>query len=387
MLKIAITDYLYLVFLRSLRLQNFRNYSEAQFSFHKNTIGLFGKNGSGKTNILDAIHYLSFSKSVLNNQDSQNICHGQDYFLVEGEFERQSQRHSVRCLFDGKKKKLLEDGKEYNKFSEHIGRYPVIMIAPQDINLIWEGGDGRRRFFDRWLSQVDKPYLEKLVLYTQLLRQRNGLLREAQATGRIDQELFSTYNQQMRPAAKLIHETRQKFVKEINPELQKKYAELVQTGEVVSLVHSFDMLPEAASFSPFGDQGVEKEIAAGRTLGGVHLDEYQFLLNDYEVRKFGSQGQQKSFLIALKWVELDHAKEKKGFSPIMLLDDIFDKMDEDRVGHLMEVIAQNPETQFFITDANPARANDILKSANLDFQEFSIEKGKAIVKRKSEIKN
>ena len=340
-------------------------------------IGLFGKNGSGKTNILDAIHYLAFSKSVLNNQDAQNISHGQDYFLLEGGIEKQGHQHTVRCVFDGKKKKLFEDGNEYGKFSEHIGKYPVIMIMPQDINLVWEGGEGRRRFFDLWLSQVDKPYLERLVLYNQLLRQRNGLLKEAQSSGRIDSELFATYNQQMRPLAGAIYESRKNFIQEVNPELQKEYSQLIHQGENVRVVYSSDINPEGQGSvgSPFGGQDVNREIAAGRTLGGVHLDEYQFLLNDFEVRKYGSQGQQKSFLIALKWVEMAYAVRKKGFPPIMLLDDIFDKMDDERVVRLMEMIAQNPHTQFFITDANPNRAKEILKRANLGFQGFEVGKG------------
>jgi DNA replication and repair protein RecF len=362
--------------INSLRLHNFRNYNEASFAFNKNVIGLFGNNGSGKTNVLDAIHYLSFSKSVLNNQDAQNISHGQEYFLLEGGFEKLGHEHTVQCVFDGKKKKLLEDGNEYGKFSEHIGKYPVIMIMPQDINLIWEGGESRRRFFDLWLSQVDRSYLEKLVLYNQLLRQRNGLLKEAQASGRIDTALFSTYNQQMQPLAEAIYETRKKFIDEINPELQREYSQLIHHGENVGVVYGSDMnrTPNDSVGSPFGGQEMGKEIAAGRTLGGIHLDEYQFLLNDFEVRKYGSQGQQKSFLIALKWVELTHSRSKKGYPPIILLDDIFDKMDVERVARLMEMIASRLDTQFFITDANPSRAIEILKKANLGFQGFEIEK-------------
>jgi DNA replication and repair protein RecF len=358
------------VFLQNLRLQNFRNYHEAQFSFDKKVIGLFGKNGSGKTNILDAIHYLSFSKSAINSQDAQNICHGKDYFLIEGEFHRQDHTHTIRCFFDGKKKKLFEDGNEYGKFSEHIGQYPVTMIMPQDINLIWEGGEGRRKFFDQWLSQVDRPYLEKLVLYNQLLRQRNGLLRAAQASGHVDHDLLATYHHQMAPAAEAIYETRKKFIREINPSLQKEYGLLVRSGESVKV--DYHSILDQKNIHAVLTQELEREIAMGRTLGGIHLDEYPFLMNDFEVRKYGSQGQQKSFLIGLKWVELSYTKMKKGFSPIMLLDDIFDKMDDDRVARLMEMISTDSNTQFFITDANPSRAREILKKANLDFQEFSI---------------
>jgi DNA replication and repair protein RecF len=363
------------VFIHNLRLQNFRNYAEAQFSFNKKAIGLFGKNGSGKTNILDAIHYLSFSKSVLNNQDSQNVKHGESYFLIEGEFGKQGHRHSVRCVFDGKKK-LLEDGQEYNRFSEHIGKYPIIMIIPQDINLIWEGGEGRRRFFDLWLSQADKQYLEKLVEYNHLLKQRNGLLKEAQSSGRVDRDLIDSYNDQLAPASKYIYQTRKKFIEEINPELQKEYAGLVRSGEVVTVKYFSDL--DLKSTQDIFLENLEKEMAAGRTIAGVHLDEYQFLLNDFEVRKYGSQGQQKSFLIGLKLVELAYFSKKRGFSPLLLLDDIFDKMDDDRISRLMELLNQGKIEQLFITDANPDRARQIFKNANLDFQEFNIDKGEVV---------
>jgi DNA replication and repair protein RecF len=364
------------VFIQKLRLQNFRNYREVQFNFNKKVVGLFGKNGSGKTNILDAIHYLSFSKSVLNNQDSQNVYHGENYFLVEGEFEKEGHQHAVRCVFDGKKKKMLEDGQEYGRFSEHIGKYPVIMIIPQDINLIWEGGEGRRRYFDLWLSQTDRLYLEKLVEFNHLLKQRNGLLRAAQSSGSQDRDLMELYNEQLIPLSEFIYEARKKFIQEINPALQKEYAHLVQSGEQVEVQYFSDL--DSQSIHSLLKENQEKDWLAGRTSQGVHLDEYQFLLNGFEVRKYGSQGQQKSFLIGLKMVELAYAAKKKGFSPLLLLDDIFDKMDDDRIARLMNMLDQNKIEQLFITDANPSRAREIFKNANLDFQEFNIEKGELI---------
>jgi DNA replication and repair protein RecF len=363
------------VYIRSLRLQNFRNYREAQFNFDKKVIGLFGKNGSGKTNILDAIHYLSFSKSVLNNQDGQNISHGENYFLLECDFEKVGHQHSIRCVFDGKKKKLLEDGQEYSRFSEHIGKYPVIMIMPQDINLIWEAGEGRRRFFDLWFSQADRHYLNKLVEFHHLLKQRNGLLKAAQ-NGLFDRDLMDSYHHQLAPVSEFIFMARKKFIKEINPLLQNEYSQLIRSGEVVSVVYSSDL--DSKPIHTILTENLEKEIVVGRTLEGIQRDEYQFLLNDFEVRKYASQGQQKSFLIGLKMVELAYGREKSGFSPILLLDDIFDKMDDDRIARLMEILSSDTVGQFFITDANPGRARDIFKTANLDFQEFLIEKGEII---------
>lgn len=359
--------------LQKLRIQNFKNYREAELIFTKNVIGLFGKNGSGKTNILDAIHYLSFTKSVLNNQDQQNVLHGENFFTLEGSFEKDNRTHVVRGTFDGKKKRFSEDGSEYNRFSEHIGKYPVVIITPQDINLIWEGGEGRRRFFDQWLSQSDRNYLENLVLYTQLLKQRNSLLRQAQQAGRVDETLMESYHQQMIPASKYIHEARRSFVAEINPALAGEYAGLVKGHEPVRVVHQSDL--DNASAETVLTQNIAQELAAGRTLSGIHLDEYQFLLHDFEVRKYGSQGQQKSFLIGLKWTEIKYSASKRGFFPIVLLDDIFDKMDDERLKRLMEMIGAASTAQFFITDANPARAREIFKSANLDFQAFQVEAG------------
>ena len=359
-----------------LQLQNFKNYREAELIFSKNVIGLFGKNGSGKTNILDAIHYLSFTKSVLNNQDAQNVLHGENFFTLEGVFEHEGKQHVIRCTYDGKKKRLSEDGSEYGRFSEHVGKYPVVIISPQDINLIWEGGEGRRRFFDQWLSQSNRHYLENLVLYNQLLKQRTSLLKQTQQGGGLDEVLLDSYHQQMIPAATQLHQTRKKFIDEINPALADEYAALVKAKEQVRVVHTSDL--DNASAEAVLMKNLSQEIAAGRTLGGVHLDEYQFLLHDFEVRKFGSQGQQKSFLIGLKWVEIRYSSQKKGFSPIVLLDDIFDKMDDERIARLMTMIGSAPDAQFFITDANPSRAKEIFKSANLDFQSFNIESGMVI---------
>jgi DNA replication and repair protein RecF len=318
----------------------------------------------------------------LNNQDSQNVCHGENYFLLEADFTKDQHPHTVRCVFDGKKKKMLEDGQEYGRFSEHIGKYPVIMIMPQDINLIWEGGEGRRRFFDLWLSQTDRSYLEKLVEFNHLLKQRSGLLRSAEG-GSFDRDLMDSYNEQLIPLSEFIYQARRKFIHEINPELQKEYGQLVESGEQVEVQYFSDL--DTQTIRSLLTENLERETMAGRTLQGVQLDEYQFLLHQpagrhggFEVRKYGSQGQQKSFLIALKMVELGYASAKKGFSPLLLLDDIFDKMDDDRIARLMTMLSQHKMEQLFITDANPGRAREIFKNANLDFQEFQVERGEVI---------
>ena len=360
------------MYIKNLQLQNFKNYRNAEFTFDKQAIALFGKNGSGKTNVLDAIYYLSFTKSTLNNPDAQNVCHGENYFVIKGEFERESKMHMVRCQFDGKKK-LIEDDIECTRFSNHIGRYPVVMIAPQDITLIWEAGEGRRRFFDQWISQINRQYIGNLVGYSYQLKQRNGLLKEAQFNGRIDLDLIASYNEKLIEHSEYIYNERKNFVLYLNPEFQKIYSWLCNSEETAEIVYRSQL--DKDSIRKMFEVNLDREIAAGRTLSGIHLDEFQFLLNNYEVRKTGSQGQQKSFLISLKVMELTQLKENIHFSPVVLLDDIFDKMDNDRISRFMELLLSRNVDQFLLTDANPERAMKIFNITNLDFRAFNIEKG------------
>lgn len=359
-----------LVQITNVKLQHFKNYREVEFAFSGNITALVGKNGSGKTNVLDAIHYLSFSKSATNNTDLQNVLTGENFFWIEGVFENSNRNNTIRCSFDGKKKKLSEDGNEYNRFSEHVGKYPVVLIAPQDINLVWEGGEGRRKFFDQWLSQTNRQYLDYLVQYQQNLKQRNSLLRQAQQGAPIDADLLDTYNQPLALAAQYLHQARKTFIEEINPAFAKEYAALVQAAELVSIRYHSDL--DTTNPEVLLTENLDQEIAAGRTLAGIHLDDYHFMLHDFEVRKFGSQGQQKSFLVALKWTEISHTKLKRGIFPIVMLDDIFDKMDDNRINSLLHMMAALPGSQFFITDANPHRTRDIFKKANLTYQEVII---------------
>ncbi|MCI0446853.1 DNA replication and repair protein RecF, partial [bacterium] len=307
--------------------------------------------------MLDAIHYLSFTKSAVNNSDAQNVCHGENYFVINGEFERDSKTHMVRCQFDGKKKKIVDDNTECTRFSDHIGRYPVVMIAPQDITLIWEAGEGRRRLFDQWISQFNKQYIENLVGYNYQLKQRNGLLKEAQSFGRVDLDLIGSYNEKLAAHAEFIYSERKKFISALNPEFQKIYSWLCHSEENAEIVYRSQL--EEGSIRKMLEDNLDRELAGGRTLSGIHLDEYQFLLNNYEVRKTGSQGQQKSFLISLKVMELTQLTEKLKFPPVVLLDDIFDKMDNDRIARFMELLFSRNVDQFLLTDANPERASKI----------------------------
>jgi DNA replication and repair protein RecF len=389
------------VFLQKIRLYNFRNIAETQLEFSTKIVCLLGKNGSGKTSLLDAIHYLSFTKSAVNPSDGQNVRDGQPQFLIKGQFEltkssnkelsSQIQSPSpslprtlagemegmkqITCTYtQGQKKIITEDGQDYTKFSEHVGKYPVVLIAPQDIELIWDGSEMRRKFFDSVISQLDKPYLENLIVYTNQLKQRNSLLRAFAESGKTDNDLLASYDQKLVPAANYIFSKRREFLIEFFPFFQQHYNYLVgQSSEDVSIRYQSDLL--GANFSSLLSQNLQRDIVLQRTSTGIHRDDFDFQINGFELKRHGSQGQQKSFLIALKLAEFQAIAEKKKFKPILLLDDIFDKLDDERIQQLMHLVAQGTFGQLFITDARADRTQQIIQSANLNATIFRVENG------------
>ena len=389
------------VFLQKLRLYNFRNIAETQLEFSTKIVCLLGKNGSGKTSLLDAIHYLSFTKSAVNPSDAQNVRVGQLQFLIKGQFEMtkssnkelSSQIQSpsrglpralagesegvrqITCTYtQGQKKIITEDGQDYTKFSEHVGKYPVVLIAPQDIELIWNGSEMRRKFFDSVISQWDKAYLENLILYTNQLKQRNSLLRAFAESGKIDHDLLASYDQKLVPAANYLFTKRKEFLIEFFPFFQQQYNYLVgQSNEQVSIHYQSDL--SGANFSAMLSQNLQRDIVLQRTSTGIHRDDFDFQINGFELKRHGSQGQQKSFLIALKLAEFQAIAEKKKFKPIMLLDDIFDKLDDERIQQLMHLVAQGTFGQLFITDARSDRTQEIIKGARLESGIFKVENG------------
>ncbi len=361
--------------LRKLNLFHFKNIEEAHLEFQGDVICLLGKNGSGKTNLLDAIYYLSFTKSAVNPSDSQNIKQGQSQFIIKGEFENAGKIHEVMCAYQsGQKKIIREDGQDCTKFSEHVGRYPVVLISPQDIELIWDGSEMRRKFFDSLISQLDKPYLENLIVYTNHLKQRNSLLRAFAESGKTDPDLVASYDQKIIPAGSYIFSKRKQFVVDFLPFFKKHYQFLVSDSkEEVHIQYRSDL--EKADFADLLSKNLQRDILLQRTSSGVHRDDFEFLINQNELKRLGSQGQQKSFLIALKLAEFQCIAEAKKFKPILLLDDIFDKLDDQRIHQLMLLVSQGTFGQLFITDARQGRSQEILKEAKVSAQVFAVENG------------
>ncbi len=363
------------MFLQELKLFNFKNYPEAILRFENPVNCFLGRNGSGKTNLLDAMHYLSFTKSAINPSDSQNVRLGESQFIIKGAFKVQEKLKEVVCSYQqGQKKMVREDGQDYLKFSDHVGKYPLVLIAPQDIELIWDGSEVRRKFFDSLLSQIDHGYLEDLIIYATYLKQRNSALKLFAERGAIDYDLLAGYHQKIIPAAKRIFSKRSEFLSEFLPVFQQHYKNLADSkDEVMSIQYRSDL--ENNEFEELLQKNLNRDVLLQRTTAGIHRDDFLFLLNNNEVKRYGSQGQQKSFLIGLKLAEFQCIAEKKKFKPLLLLDDIFDKLDDNRIRKIMKSVEDGMFGQLFITDARPSRCRELLKEANLKAGLINIENG------------
>ena len=362
--------------LEKLSLYNFKNYAEAQLEFHRNIHCFLGKNGSGKSNLLDAIYYLSFTKSAINPSDQQNIRSGENQFRIKGELMKKAALHEVVCTFQlGQKKVVQEDGQESAKLSDHIGKYPVVLVAPNDIELIWDGSEMRRKFFDSLLSQIDRPYLENLIVYSHHLKQRNSLLRIFSERGNVDGDMLEAYDEKLVPAGEYIYQKRKEFMVEFLPLFERDYLFLVGDSREKVQIDYRSQLDES-DFRVALRKNLQRDILLQRTGTGIHRDDFLFTINEGELKRYGSQGQQKSFLIGLKLAEFRVVSEKKGIKPLLLLDDIFDKLDDERIHKLMDLVSDGTFGQLFITDARHSRSGEILKKTGVKATIFEIEDGK-----------
>ncbi|UCS94437.1 DNA replication/repair protein RecF [Echinicola marina] len=360
--------------LKSLQLIQFKNYQKAKVTFSEEINCFLGINGSGKTNLLDAIHYLCLTKSAFNAVDAQNIQHEQGFFSMKGAFEKAGKPIEIQCILEAKKKKqILNNGKAYDKMSEHIGLLPVVLIAPDDTALIKEGSEERRKFFDSMLSQLDRNYLVKLVRYQHFLRQRNALIKQLSEQSSWDKNILEPYDLELINLSQRIYEERKAFIRRFKPLLLHHYAEISGQREAVEIRYESQCAKD--DFEGHYYNSLQKDLILRRTNVGVHKDDFVFEIDSYPLKKFGSQGQQKSFLIALKLAQFQVFKEETETKPILLLDDIFDKLDDYRIAKMMELVANHEFGQLFITDARPERTKNILKNIDANVAYFDIEKG------------
>jgi len=355
------------MYLKKLLLTNFKNYGQADIGFSPRINCIVGNNGVGKTNILDAIHYLSLTKSFFNSIDSVSIRHDEEFFIIQGIFEKKDEEDNIFCSFQRQKQKVLRrNSKEYSRLSDHVGRYPVVMISPADISLIVEGSEERRKFMNKIISQFNSEYLSAVQNYNKALQQRNKLLRDFALSGRFDADMLSIWDDQLIRYGSLVHAVRTQLVNEIVPVFYKYYSMVSNSRESVSLRYRSHL--NEGDFKELLAASVQKDRALEYTTVGIHKDDLIFEMDGYPVKTLGSQGQQKSFLVALKLAKFDYIKRKAGFPPILLLDDIFDKFDARRVAQIIRLVGNHRFGQIFITDTHQERLHDILKSIETDYR-------------------
>jgi DNA replication and repair protein RecF len=362
------------MYLSELSLSHFKNYEQTKVRFSPNVNVFCGKNGAGKTNLLDAIYYLSITRSYFNAVDHQQIMLGEQYFVIESTVNRGDFEENLRLIFQkGLGKKLLVNFNEVERFSEHIGSLPVVMIAPGDVQLIYEGSEDRRKFVDLIISQCDREYMHELMLYQKTLDQRNKLLKDFFENRYFNRELLDVYNDQLGRSGGFIYRCRSKFLELFKPLFLTNYQKLSGANEEVDLVFESDLNKH---FYPDLLVACESaDIDLLRTTRGIHRDDFVFLLQGQPLKKFGSQGQQKSFLIALKLAQFQYLEMRKNLKPLLLLDDIFEKLDQTRLKELFTWIADGSFGQVFITDTQQARVEEMLAATKLDAQIFEVVEG------------
>ena len=352
---------------QNISLTQFKNYRLASFQFSERIVGICGKNGIGKTNLLDAIYYLSFTKSYFSRTDAQNVCSGMQGFRIEAACLEGSMDFNITCILreTGKKEFTVNDD-GYNRLSDHIGRFPCIIIAPDDVHIITEGGEERRRFLDALISQIDGNYLTALILYNKLIQQRNSLLRTFAETRRVDEQLLDVLNEQLSKPARDIFVKRNAFLQTFIPLVQQFYKRI--SGEDYDVPLHYQSQLMHTDMENLLHQYRDKDFILQRTNAGIHKDDLEILLNSQPFKIMASQGQRKSLLFALKLAAFETLKQNKGFSPLLLLDDVFEKLDEVRMHNLLEWVCRENDGQIFITDTHGERLKAHLQKVSDKYQ-------------------
>jgi DNA replication and repair protein RecF len=357
--------------LNTLSLVNYKNFEQQNFEFDTKINCFVGANGVGKTNALDAIYHLSFGKSYFNPIASQNIKHNEEFFVVDGIFNKNDKTEKVLVsLKRGQKKMIKRNGKAYEKFSDHIGLIPLVIISPADRDLIIEGSDTRRKFIDNVISQSDKVYLNNLINYNKILSQRNALLKYFALNNTFNAQTLEVYNEQLHTYGTEIFNTRNNFLNTFIPIFKARYKSISNDNEAVNLSYKSDLFDN--DLKHLLTNCVNKDKAIQYTSVGIHKDDLNFEIETYTIKKFGSQGQQKSFLIALKLAQFDFIKEQNGVTPLLLLDDIFDKLDENRVAQIINLVDNEDFGQLFISDTHAERTENIVKQIHQSYKIFKL---------------
>ncbi|WP_338790785.1 DNA replication and repair protein RecF [Bernardetia sp. MNP-M8] len=400
------------MWIKQLSLTHFRNHEDTKSNFEENINCLVGKNGSGKTNLLDGIYYLCIGRGAFSYTDTQHLQHGKTFFSLKGTFEKEGRKNTVQCIVEkGKAKVIKLNNKPYPKISEHVGNFPCVLLAPNDTDLIRESSELRRNFFDTIISQIHKNYIGLLIKQKQILRQRNQLLKDADQQEKfLKKDVLEIYDEQLLPVFKEIHRFRTEFMTDFMPIFSEIYAALAdeemkinyrshlegnekegvikeQEEEIENENQETDETEpkkskrpkkETPSFESIFKGNLLKDLILQRTEKGTHRDDYKFLLRKKTLKHYGSQGQQKSFVIALKLATFSIIYNQTQIKPILLLDDIFDKLDESRIENLLKLLSKSNFGQVFVTDARPERTRKLLDSFGRPIAFFEVKDGSVV---------
>lgn len=362
--------------LKKIKIVQYKNISNLGFEPHSSINAFTGFNGMGKTNILDSIHYLCLAKSNFGRLENNNVMKGQDFFRLEGEFEKNSDLINVTIKVKPPRVKVIQkNGKDLDKISDHIGDFPVVIITPKDKNSLLENSIERRKLMDRVMSQTDRMYLEKLVEYNKWLKQRNALLKISDID-RYDNLLLDTFDGKMEPLAEYIFEKRKDFIIKIAPRLSEIYKRISDGAEYPSIEYKSQL--ESKKYTELVKENLKKDLILKRSNAGIHKDDLIFSLDDMNLKLFASQGQLKSFALSVKLAEFTFLKEQKGYIPIVILDDVFDKLDNKRVKYLVSLLFDNGFGQVFISDTDKERVKKIFEDSNVDYKLFEVQNGNII---------
>lgn len=362
------------MYLKTINIIDFKNIKSSEVIFSNKINCFVGSNGAGKTNLLDAIYYLSLCKSITGVSDRQSVNHDAGFFMLEGEYCTSDSHHKYICSYSPSTGKIVKkDGKTYSKISEHIGAVPIVSITPSDSSLIEESGEARRKYLNTFISQFDKIYLSTLIKYNSIIIQRNQLLKEYISTDKM--EVLEIFNIQLSELGTIIYNKRKEIIEKLSPIISSYYNTLSGGAEQVTLQYQSQL--EQNSMDELLERALEKDCQSGFTSVGIGRDDIRMKIDDYPIKRFGSQGQQKSFLIAMKLAQYDIIIENRYSEPILLLDDIFDRLDAQRVTNLISIVSDKKFGQIFITDCDGNRVENILKNETKEYKIFNIKDGRS----------